>query len=233
MKDLEGKSAIVTGSSRGIGLATTNQLLGLGMKVAGWSRSGTQIQNPNFIDIKCDISIEEEVKRAYNSSQEAIGIPFSLVNNAGLGYSYSLEETPVEIWDKMFAINVRGLYLCTRAVLPDMKSAGKGHIINISSIAGNMGIEMMSGYCGTKHAVRGISHSLYKEVRNFGVKVSCIYPGSVQTNFFDEIDSVQANENMMQPNDIASSIVHMLTSSPNYHHVDLEIRPLQPKGKKT
>ena len=90
----------------------------------------------------------------------------------------------------------------------------------------------MSAYCATKHAVRGISHSLYKEVRDYGVKVTCIYPGSVQTNFFDNIDSVTVNDNMMRPEDIASTILHCLESHPNYHHVDIEVRPLMPKGRK-
>ncbi|MEQ8924951.1 MAG: SDR family NAD(P)-dependent oxidoreductase, partial [Fulvivirga sp.] len=82
----------------------------------------------------------------------------------------------------------------------------------------------------TKFAVICFSHALYKEVRNDGVKVTCFYPGSVQTNFFDSIESVTANENMMQPEDIAGTIIHCLESNANYHHVDIEVRPLKPKG---
>jgi len=110
-----------------------------------------------------------------------------------------------------------------------MKKIEEGHIINISSIAGNTGIETLSGYCATKFAVRGLSQALYKEVRNHGVKVTCIYPGSVQTNFFDKIDGITINENMIKPQDIASTIIHCLMSSPNYHHVDIEVRPLHIK----
>ena len=75
----------------------------------------------------------------------------------------------------------------------------------------------------------GISHSMYMELRDFGIKVTCIYPGSVNTNFFDAIDPVTANENMMRPEDIASSIIHCLQTHPNYLPVDLEVRPLRPK----
>jgi len=107
----------------------------------------------------------------------------------------------------------------------------EGHIVNIASIAGITGIEKMAGYCGSKFAVRGISHSLFKEVRNFGIKVTCIYPGSTNTNFFDEFEGVNANENMMRPEDVASSIIHVLNTHPNYHVVDVEMRPLMPKGK--
>ena len=112
-----------------------------------------------------------------------------------------------------------------------MKSMEEGHIVNISSIAGTNGIAGMAGYCGTKHAVRGISHSMFKELRNFGIKVSTIYPGSTNTNFFDEFSSVDSNNNMMRPEDIALTIIQVLETSANYLPVDIEVRPLQPKGK--
>ena len=113
-----------------------------------------------------------------------------------------------------------------------MRANREGHIINISSIAGLEGIPTMTGYCATKHAVRGLSHSLYKEVRDYGVKVTCIYPGSVKTNFFDDIDSVKLTDNMMRPQDIASTIVFSLETYANFHQVDIEVRPLMPKGPK-
>jgi len=155
-----------------------------------------------------------------------------LINNAGLGYEGFIDEMDMELWHKMFETNVDGTYYCSRLMIPKMKEMDLGHIINISSIAGTTGIPGMSAYVATKHAVKGLSHSMYKELRNFGIKVTCIYPGSVKTNFFDEIDSVEANDNMMMPEDIASTIIHCLNSSANYHHVDVEVRPLRPKGKK-
>ena len=106
-----------------------------------------------------------------------------------------------------------------------------GHIVNIASIAGTTGISGMSAYCGSKFAVRGISQSMYKELRDFGIKVSCVLPGSVQTNFFDDIDGMEAHEHMMRAEDIAESIIHLLKTSGNYHPVELEVRPLRPKGK--
>lgn len=112
-----------------------------------------------------------------------------------------------------------------------MKQMDEGHIINVASIAGLNGLASMSGYCGTKHAVRGISHSLYMELREFGIKVSTIYPGSVQTNFFDDIEGVQAHENMMRPEDVALTMVQTIETHPNYFVADIECRPLRPKGK--
>lgn len=231
--ELKDKIAVVTGVSGGIGLATVKMLLEKGMKVAGWGRNAPEIQHANFRFMECDVRRVDSVQMAYKQTLDHWkGQIAILVNNAGLGRSAKLDEQSLEDWHLMFDTNVHGLFYCTRLVVPGMKEMGEGHIINISSIAGTTGIEEMSAYCATKHAVRGLSHSLYKEVRDYGVKVTCIYPGSVQTNFFDNIDSVTVNENMMRPQDIASTIVHALESHPNYHHVDIEVRPLMPKGRK-
>ncbi|GAB3817472.1 hypothetical protein GCM10028895_13630 [Pontibacter rugosus] len=175
----------------------------------------------------------ESVQQAFDNTIATLGKPIQvLVNNAGLGIAGLLEDMSLDDWHTMFETNVNGIFYCTRLVVLGMKEMGEGHIINISSIAGTTGVAQMSGYCGTKHAVRGISHSLYKEVRDYGVKVTCIYPGSVNTSFFDNIDTVTVSDNMMRPQDIASTILHALESHPNYHQVDIEVRPLMPKGRK-
>ena len=230
--ELSNKIAIVTGVSKGIGLATAKLLLENGVKVAGWSRSRPDLAHDNFVFIQVDVSDNESVIEGYTKTISSFGKNISiLINNAGLGYEGLFEEMEDEQWHQMFKTNVDSIFYCSRLVIPEMKKMDEGHIINISSIAGTNGIAGMSGYCGTKHAVRGISQSLFKELRNFGIKVSVIYPGSVKTNFFDEIGSVTTNDNMMMPEDIASTILHALSSPPNYHHIDIEVRPLRPKGK--
>ena len=230
--NLEGKVAVVTGVSKGIGLATVKALLEKGAIVAGWGRTAPDLEHEHFHYFECDVRYPESVQNAFDQTIARVGTHVQvLINNAGLGLSAYFEDMSLDDWHLMFETNVNGIFYCTRLVLPGMKELEEGHIINISSIAGTTGIEQMAGYCGTKHAVRGISHSLYKEVRNYGIKVTCIYPGSVQTNFFDKIESVTVNENMMRPEDIASTIMHALESHPNYHHVDIEVRPLMPKGK--
>jgi NADP-dependent 3-hydroxy acid dehydrogenase YdfG len=232
--NLEGKIAVVTGVSKGIGLATVKSLLEKGAIVAGWGRTKPEVEHNNFHFYECNVRYNESVQRAFDQTISELGTHIQvLINNAGLGVAGFLEDMSLDDWHTMFETNVNGIFYCTRLVVPGMKELGEGHIINISSIAGTTGIEQMSGYCGTKHAVRGISHSLYKEVREYGVKVTCIYPGSVQTNFFDNIESVTVNENMMRPEDIASTVLHALESHPNYHHIDIEVRPLMPKGKRT
>jgi len=224
---------IITGVSKGIGLATAQLLNQQGYQVAGWGRTAPAYTHPDFHYFKCDVSKLEQVTAAMQQTQQKLGTAiYGLINNAGFGHFGKLEELPTAQWHAMFDTNVHGLMYCCRAVVPFLKAQQAGHIINISSIAGLNGIVQGSGYAATKFAVRGISHSLYAELREDGIKVSCVYPGSVATNFFDEVEGVTINSNMLQPEDVATLLFQLLQSSPNFLTVDVEIRPLQPKGKK-
>ena len=227
---LKGKNAIVTGSSRGIGLAITKALLSKGARVAGWSRSSAPIQNENYQHFETDITRIDSVEKSFTETEKIFEHVDILVNNAGIGFMSDFEDLEVDKWHKMFDVNVHGMYYCSRLVTPGMKRKGAGHIINIGSVAGTTAVKNMVGYASTKHAVTGFSHSLFMELRSFGIKVTCMYPGSVNTNFFDNIDDIDVHDNMMHPSDLADTIIHILESPPNYHHVDIEVRPLKPKG---
>jgi short-subunit dehydrogenase len=227
------KLAVVTGVSKGIGLAVAKALSEKGAKVAGWSRTAPDLKHENFHFYKTDVKSQESVEDSYKKTVKDFGTEVDiLINNAGLGFTGLIEEIPVKQWEEMFQLNVNGLFYCTRLVVPAMKAKGEGHIINIASIAGLDGTPLFSGYCGSKFAVRGISQAMYKELRDYGVKVTSVCPGSVQTNFFDNIGQIQANENMMRADDIAEAIVYTLETSTNFHPVELEFRPLMPKGRK-
>ena len=229
--NLAGKIAIVTGASKGIGLATVHALLEAGAKVAGWSRTKPELTHENFVFVEVNMRDYASVEKAFQKTTEHYGGSAAvLINNAGLGFEGKFEDLDIEQWHQMFETNVNGIFYATKLALPGMKQNGEGHIINIASIAGTTGVPNMAGYAGTKHAVRGISHSLYKEVRQEGIKVTCIYPGSVRTNFFDGIDSVQTSEHMMRPEDMAETILHAIQTHKNFHLVDIEMRPLKPKG---
>ena len=229
--DLTGKVAIVTGTSKGIGRATVEALLARGVTVAGWGRTApTGLVHDRFQFFECDVRNEHAVAEALTNTQRELGPDVHvLVNNAGLGIAGSVDGFSSDDWRLMFDTNVHGTFFCTRAVLPLMKRQQLGHVVNIASIAGTTGIENMAGYCATKFAVRGFSQSLFKEVRNDGIKVTCLYPGSTQTNFFDDIPGTAINDSMMRPEDIASAIVYSLETPDNFLIVDMEMRPLQPK----
>ncbi|MBV6646110.1 MAG: SDR family NAD(P)-dependent oxidoreductase [Cyclobacteriaceae bacterium] len=231
---IEGKNAIVTGVSKGIGLEIVKQLIGQGVNVAGWGRTKPSFSHDNFHFIQTDVSRWEQVQVAFSKTSGLLGenIHF-LINNAGYGVFGPVEEMDNDTWEGMFNTNVHGLFYCSKIVIPGMKKMDQGHIVNISSIAGKNPVKMGVAYAATKHAVTGISHSMYMELRDFGIKVSCVYPGSVSTHFFDNIDSIKVSENMMRAEDVAQSVVQILDTHPNYLPVDIEVRPLRPNGKPT
>lgn len=230
--NLSGKTAIVTGANRGIGLHCVEQLLEHGAQVYGICRSGCKTEHPNYTCLHADVGSLEDVNKVFdqiNLESKSIDI---LINNAGLGYFGFCESITPEQWHEMFSTNVNGIFYFTRKVLPGMKANGSGHIINIASTAGLEGYVQTSGYCATKFAVRGFSDALYKEVRDFGVKVTCVYPGSVKTDFFRHHAGIEPHDYMLMPEDVAAQILYAIKSPPNFHHVNMEIRPLQPKGPK-
>lgn len=220
----ENRTAIVTGASRGIGLAITKALLAEDVQVAGWSRNAPKdLSQDNFHFIEADLTDEQSVQRAYDQTKKMVGEDvYILINNAGVGYRGAMEEMPTDKWRYLFDLNVHGIFYVTRLAIPKMKANRKGHIINISSGAGTNGIAGMTCYTGTKHAVVGISHSLHQELRDYGIKVTCLSPGSVDTGFSS------SKKNKLQPEDLAASVVHILKCPQNFHYTDLQVRPLQP-----
>ena len=218
------KNAIVTGASRGIGLAISKELIKQGVQVAGWSRTPPEdFTDQRFRHIRADLASEESVEKAWKQTVEQFGSEISiLINNAGVGYHGLMEETPGDRWRHLFDVNVHGIFYVSKRVIPGMKKQKEGHIINIGSGAGTNGIAGMSAYCGTKYAVAGITESMHTELRDFGVKVTCLSPGSVETDFSD------SEKNKLLPAELAASVIHMLTCSQNFHYTDVQVRPLQP-----
>lgn len=222
--DLKNKTAIVTGASRGIGLAISKALNSEGVKVAGWSRTPPDDHNHKmFTHVEADLTDEASVEKAWQKTSDMFDGGVSiLINNAGVGYRGVMEEMPSDQWRYLFDLNVHGIFYVSKRVIPEMKQMEEGHIINIGSGAGTNGIAGMSAYCGTKYAVVGITESMHLELRDFGVKVTCLSPGSVETSFSG------SNKNKLMPEDLAASVVHMLKCPKNFHFTDVQVRPLQP-----
>lgn len=221
---LQNKTAIVTGASRGIGRSISEALLEKGVRVAGWSRTEPEsLDHGHFHYIKADLTQQQSVEKAFERTKDVLGDEIHiLINNAGVGYKGNLDEMPPEKWRYLFDLNVHGIFYVSRLVIPQMKARQEGHIINISSGAGTNGIAGMSCYSATKHAVVGLSRSLHQELRDDGIKVTCLSPGSVDTGFSD------SEKNKLQPDELAQSIVHILQCSQNFHYTDVQVRPLQP-----
>jgi NADP-dependent 3-hydroxy acid dehydrogenase YdfG len=222
--NLKGKTAIVTGASSGIGAEFSKILTESGVKVYGLARSIDKLNSikehlgDSFIPVKMDITQFEE------------HTPDILVNNAGLGYFADVDELSLEQWHSMLDVNLSGVFYLTRLTTPLMKeNEAVCHIVNIASVAGLMGNPQISGYNATKFGLRGFSEALFKELRYDGIKVTCFFPGSIATSFFDSIDAVKTHPNMMQPVDIAKTLKYVLETPDNFLINEVTMRPLNPK----
>ena len=196
--DFSHKHAVVTGGAAGIGEACTARLVAGGATVSMWDRDdkalaaavskfGNRVQA-----VKVDVSDQHSVAAALASTlafSKSIDI---LVNSAGItGPNVSLIDYPIDEWDRVFAINLRGTFLTCHAIAPIMKSAqegkGYGRIVNIASIAGKEGNPNASAYSASKAAVIGLTKSLGKELALTGVRVNCVTPAAVKTGMFDQM----------------------------------------------
>ena len=229
--ELKNKTVVITGVSKGIGRALVDLYLNEGSRVIGLGRTPADITNANFHFIATDVRSESQVAQAFREIKENYSDEIHiLINNAGLAYFGKIEELDMEQMREMFETNVYSIFYTAKEVVPQMKKQEYGHIFNIASTAGLEAYPEVAAYCGTKFAVRAISGSMYKELRDFRIKVSCVYPGSVKTDFFRNNDFINPHDYMLMPEDVAQMIVHASQTPDNFHQVNLEVRPLQPKG---
>ncbi len=229
--DLQGKTAVVTGVSSGIGRATVVALLARGAVVAGWGRHAPDdLTHERFQFFECDVRDEHAVAEALTNTRRELGAEIHvLVNNAGVGKFGPVDGFSSDDWHLMFDTNVNGLFYCTRAVLPLMKAQGMGHVVNVASLAGTAGTANLAGYCATKYAVRGFSDALFKEVRPAGIRVTCVMPGSVETNFGGQQPGAEPAPFKMQPEDIAAAIIHALEAPDVTMISEMQLRPTRVK----
>ncbi len=232
---LEGKIAIITGASSGLGAAAAQALIAKGATVYGLARNNdalTDLRNSlgtNFCPVRMDITNQEAVTDWVDRTFSLNHVPDILINNAGIGGFEKIDEMDAEYWLKMINTNLNGLYFITSKVAALMKSTEvSSHIINIGSILGTVGRSEGAAYCATKFGVSGFSEALFKELRFFNIKVTCLNPGSIDTHFFAS-SGVEAHHNMLQPKDLADTITYVLETPDNMLIDELTIRPLNPK----
>jgi NAD(P)-dependent dehydrogenase (short-subunit alcohol dehydrogenase family) len=222
--ELDGKIAVVTGSSSGIGLSLVRALLDAGTEVYGLSRSATPVDHDLFRWLKADVTSEAEIGRAFDDVLGWHGHVDLLVNNAGFGFFRDVETIETAEWRRLIDTNLTAAFLCTKKVVPSMKAYKNGMIVNIGSVAGKRGIKGGTAYCASKFALNGFSESLMEELRDFGIRVACINPGSVMTGFFDHA-GIQPKK-FMQPDDVARLIVDLVRLPDGMLPDEITVRPL-------
>ncbi|MEM0962565.1 MAG: SDR family NAD(P)-dependent oxidoreductase [Bacteroidota bacterium] len=237
--DLHDIVAIVTGASRGIGLHVSQQLASAGATVAGLARSEGDLRQlaetlgDRFDPVVCDVTDAAATRAAIDGVAERHGRLDVLVNNAGLGRFDEVDGLALDAWDVQIDTNLSGVFHCTRAAVPHMKTQGEarsadetaGFIVNVASIAGLVGNPRLSAYNATKFGLRGFSDSIMKELRPHGIKVSCVYPGSVDTDF-GKGAGTGSNPNAMTPESIAATILHVLQAPHGTLISEVVLRPM-------
>lgn len=235
--NLKSKVAIVTGASSGIGAEFSRMLTKNGAIVYGLARSKDKLKKlqdelgKNFHPVEMDITKADKLEAWTEDTFGPSHLPDILINNAGVAYFANVEELKLKEWETMINVNLNGIFYLTRLIVPLMKeNENVCHIINIASIAGLLGNPTMSGYNASKYAVRGFSEALFKEVRYDGIKVSCVFPGSISTNLFSNIDEKENHPNMMKPSEIADTVKFLLQTGDNFLINEITMRPLNPKS---
>jgi len=188
--DLNGRIAVVTGGSSGIGEATVQRMLSSGAKVAVWDMNipSTNYDQDSFIFIKTNVSDETSIANATTKTLERFGRVDSLVNSAGVaGINAPVDEYPIDEWKRVIDINLHGTFLTCRALVPHMKDNGYGRIVNLSSVAGKEGNPTASAYSAAKAGVIALTRSLGKELATSGVLVNAVTPTTVNTPILAQV----------------------------------------------
>ncbi len=216
MINLKNKIVIITGAGSGIGRATA---LGLARKGAFVVLAGRRIEklqalhdeiisfNKECLAVQTDVTSEAQVAHLFEETVKRFGHIDILINNAGRGLKAEIEDIDIKEWHDVLEVNLTGVFLCSKKALVSMKPQKSGHIITVGSIAGLYGTAGYAAYCAAKHGVTGFQRSLRWEARKHGIKVSTVFPGRVDTEFFDVYPDRPPKGQMLSATDLANYIV--------------------------
>lgn len=233
MQNVDGKIALVTGGGRGIGAAIAERLAGAAAHVVICGRSQKQLDETarriTMAGGKCsaigtDVEDWRSVEALAGRVRQGFGRLDILINNAGVGsFSTPLHQLDPAEWDRVINTNLRGVFHTIKAFVPLMSSGA--HIVNISSLAGKNALPNGAVYAASKWGLNGLSYSVAEELREQGIRVSVICPGSVDTELSPH--ARKSKSKMLQPGDVAHAVLAVVTQEPQSFMSEILLRPTQ------
>jgi 3-oxoacyl-[acyl-carrier protein] reductase len=226
----EGEVVWVTGGTSGIGLETARALVARGLRVAVTGRDRSKLDSAahelGVLAIRCDMSNEREVREAHSKIAEELGSIDVLINNAGISPFTKFSETSIGEFEEVININLTGYFLAAREVLPSMYQRKRGSIVQLLSIASVKAFAGGAAYIASKFGALGLTNSLREEARKYNVKVIAVLPGATETPLWDPEERVKFHDRMMQPEDIAATIIHILEQPGRMLTEEIILRPI-------
>jgi 3-oxoacyl-[acyl-carrier protein] reductase len=233
LKPLTNQVAVVTGAGRGIGAATARNLASLGASTVLCARNRSHLEatahtihqdGHSATALECDVTLLASVDALAREVETRFGRIDILVNNAGIGgFSAPLHELTPKAWDEILDTNLRGVYYMIRAFAPSMIRAQRGHVINISSLAGKNPLPKGAAYAASKWGLNGLTVSVAEELRQHNIRVSVICPGSTHTDLSPHAGKDPSR--MLQPDDIAHVVAMLVTQAPQSFVSEVLLRP--------
>lgn len=238
--DLQGRVAVVTGASTGIGYAVAEALAKAGANVLICARNAEAIGRAaealngggggRVVGMPCDMRSYDQVRSLIERAESEFGGIDILINNAGVGTFAPIDELSVELWSQMIETNLSGVFYACHETVPRMKKRGGGFIINIGSLAGKNPMPGGTAYNASKFGLLGFSEAMMLDVRHDDIRVSCVMPGSVATHFNAHTPD-DADAWKIQPEDIADIVMDLLATPARTLPSRIEVRPTRPRKK--
>jgi len=231
---LSGAVAVVTGGSRGIGLAIARRLAKLGARVCICGRDAAHLEaataelrrdGAKILAVPSDVSRASDIRALVERTQRELGPIDILVNNAGTYRSGPIHQLTESDWDAVLDTNLKSVFLVSGAVIPSMIERKRGHIINISSLAGKNAFAGGGIYCASKWGLQGLTACMAEDLRAYGIRVASICPGTVATDFSPHTG--RDTSKMLQADDVAYAVESLLMQAPQSFISEIDIRPTQ------